>query len=74
VAGSAHHGIAGRARLRVFSAKKRQLDAVKIDGLVTACSNCRHMLEDGLEDNDMHDIELLGITELIADHLVEEGS
>ncbi len=59
-------------RLKVFDAKKRQLDAVKIDGLVTACSNCRHMLEDGLEAHDMEDIELLGITELIADHLVEE--
>jgi len=64
---------ANALRLKVFSAKKRQLDAVNIEGLVTACSNCRHMLEDGLEDNDMHDIELLGITELIADHLVEEG-
>ena len=65
---------ADELRLQVFSAKKRQLDAVNIEGLVTACSNCRHMLEDGLEDNDMHDIELLGITELIADHLVEERS
>jgi len=65
---------ADELRLKVFSAKKRQLDAVNIDGLVTACSNCRHMLEDGLEDNDMHDIELLGISELIADHLVEQDS
>jgi Fe-S oxidoreductase len=64
---------ADELRLKVFSAKKRQLDAVNIEGLVTACSNCRHMMEDGLEDNDMHDIELLGITELVADHLVEEG-
>jgi Fe-S oxidoreductase len=63
---------ADELRLKVFSAKKRQLDAVKPAGLVTACSNCRHMLEDGLEDNEMEDIELLGITELIADHLVEE--
>ena len=62
---------ADELRLQVFSAKKRQLDAVNVDGLVTACSNCRHMLEDGLEDNDMYDIELLGMTELIADHLVE---
>jgi len=59
-------------RLKVFSAKKRQLDAVKPAALVTACSNCRHMLEDGLEDNGMEDIELLGITELIADHLAAE--
>ena len=58
-------------RLKVFDAKKRQIDAVQPEGLVTACSNCRHMLEDGLEHNDMHDIELLGVTELIADHLVE---
>jgi Fe-S oxidoreductase len=61
-------------RLKVFSAKKRQLDAVRPAALVTACSNCRHMLEDGLEENEMHDIELLGITELIADHLAEENS
>ena len=65
---------ANELRLKVFNAKKRQLDAVRVEGLVTACSNCRHMLEDGLEDNDMHDIELLGITELIADHLAEEDA
>jgi len=59
-------------RLKVFDAKKRQLDSIRPEGLVTACSNCRHMLEDGLEAHEMHDVELLGITELIADHLVEE--
>jgi Fe-S oxidoreductase len=64
---------ANELRLRVFSVKKRQLDAVRPETLVTACSNCRHMLEDGLEANDMHDIELLGVTELIASHLVEDG-
>jgi len=63
---------ANALRIRVFSAKKRQLDAVNVQGLVTACSNCRHMLQDGLEANDMQDIELLGVTELIASHLVEE--
>jgi Fe-S oxidoreductase len=41
--------------------------------MVTACSNCRHMLEDGLEDNEM-DIELIGITELIAENLDTSGS
>jgi len=65
---------ADELRLKVFSAKKRQLDAVNIEGLVTACSNCRHMLEDGLEDNEMEDIELMGISELIADHLVEDSA
>jgi len=32
------------------------------------------MLEDGLEENEMYDVELLGITELIADRLVEESA
>jgi len=62
---------ANELRLQVFSAKKRQLDEIKVDALVTSCSNCRHMLEDGLEENEM-EIELIGITELIADHLAEE--
>jgi len=62
---------ANELRLQVFSAKKRQLDEINVDALVTSCSNCRHMLEDGLEENEM-EIELIGITELIADHLAEE--
>ena len=39
--------------------------------MVTACSNCRMVMEDGLEANEM-DIPLLGLTELIAEHLVEK--
>lgn len=57
-------------RLKVFDVKKRQLDEIGVTTMVTACSNCRHMLEDGLDDNGM-DIEVIGITELVADHLVE---
>ena len=60
-------------RLKVFHAKKKQLDELDITTLVTSCSNCRHVLEDGLEDNDM-DIELIGITELVAEYLVEDGA
>ena len=41
---------------------------IRVETVVTACSNCRHMLEDGLEDNDMH-MELNGITELVAENL-----
>ncbi|KAA3619144.1 MAG: (Fe-S)-binding protein [Proteobacteria bacterium] len=58
-------------RRRAFGVKKRQLDALGVDVLVTACSNCRHMLEDGLEDNEM-EIDLIGLTELVAEYLVEE--
>ena len=56
-------------RLQVFDVKKRQLDELKVTTLVTACSNCRLMLEEGLEEYEM-DVEVIGITELIADHLV----
>ncbi len=55
-------------RLKVFDVKKRQLDELNVTTLVTSCSNCRVMLEEGLEENEM-DVEVLGITELIADHL-----
>lgn len=58
-------------RRKVFAVKKRQLDALGVDTLVTACSNCRNMLEDGLEDNEM-EIELIGLTELVAEFLVED--
>lgn len=55
-------------RLKVFDVKKRQLDELNVTTLVTSCSNCRVMLEEGLEENEM-DVEVISITELIADHL-----
>lgn len=58
-------------RLQVFSRKKAQLDAVNVKTLVTSCSNCRTMLLDGLEHNHM-DIEVIGLTELVADHLADD--
>jgi Fe-S oxidoreductase len=59
---------ADEIRLRVFQRKKDQLDAVKPEGIISACSNCRIHLEDGLEEFNM-DIPLLSLTETIADHL-----
>lgn len=55
-------------RIKVFSRKKAQLDAIGVDTIVTSCSNCRTMLLDGLEHNNM-DINVVGLTELIAAHL-----
>jgi Fe-S oxidoreductase len=57
-------------RLEAFKRKKSQLEAVKPDRLVTACAVCRSTLEEGLEHYSM-DIPVVGLTELIADHLVE---
>jgi Fe-S oxidoreductase len=55
-------------RLEVFTKKKQQLDELKVDTMVTACSNCRHMLEDGLEHYKMN-VNVVGLTEIVASHL-----
>jgi Fe-S oxidoreductase len=68
-------GVSGNERaeelkLTVFNRKKSQIDELKVDAVVTACSNCRMVMEDGFEANEM-DMPLLGLTELIAAHLAE---
>jgi len=59
---------ADEIRLKVFQRKKDQLDEIKPDAIVSACSNCRIHLEDGLEEYNM-DIPLMSLTETLADHL-----
>jgi Fe-S oxidoreductase len=59
---------ADEIRLKVFNRKKKQLDAIHPDAIVSACSNCRIHLEDGLEEYEM-DIPVLSLTETIAEHL-----
>lgn len=56
-------------RRKVFSVKKQQLDKIGVNRIVTACSNCRNMLEEGLEDNNMDEIEVIGLSEWLADYL-----
>lgn len=58
-------------KFTAFKQKKSQLDELKVDTLVTACANCRITLEEGLEENDM-DLPVVGLTEMLAEHLVEE--
>jgi Fe-S oxidoreductase len=55
-------------RLKAFNRKKQQLDAVHPDAIVSACSNCRIHLEDGLEEYGM-DMPVLSLTEILAEHL-----
>ncbi|MEN8167269.1 MAG: (Fe-S)-binding protein [Pseudomonadota bacterium] len=64
---------ADELRLKVFARKKSQLDELKVDTLVTACANCRLMLEDGLEEYRM-ELPVVGLTEMLAEHLVEEAN
>ena len=58
-------------RLKVFQRKKTQLDELKVDKLVSACANCRIMLEEGLEEYNM-ELPVIGLTELVAEHLAED--
>ena len=57
-------------RLEAFKTKKRQLENSGAQTLVTACANCRIVLEEGLEHYHM-DIPVVGLTETLAAHLVE---
>ena len=59
---------ADELRLKVFKRKKTQLEEINVEVMVTACANCRLMLEEGLEENNM-DMPVIGLTELIAEHL-----
>jgi Fe-S oxidoreductase len=61
---------ADEIRLKVFQRKKDQLDEINPDAIISACSNCRIHLEDGLEEYHM-DIPLMSLTETIAEHLAD---
>jgi len=62
---------ADELKMTAFNQKKSQLDELNVDTLVTACANCRIMLEEGLDENEM-DLPVVGLTEMIAEHLVED--
>ena len=58
-------------RLKAFKRKKSQLDELGVKTMVTACANCRIVLEEGLEHYNM-EVQVLGLTEMLAEHLVEK--
>ncbi|QEP44218.1 (Fe-S)-binding protein [Ectothiorhodospiraceae bacterium BW-2] len=60
-------------KMKAFKRKKRQIEELDIEVLVTACANCRIQLEEGLEENNI-DLPVWGLTEMIAEHLQEERS
>ena len=63
---------ADEIRLQAFNRKKAQLDEINVEVVVTACANCRLILEEGLEENNM-DLPVVGLSELISEHLLEDG-
>ncbi len=58
-------------KLTAFNKKKSQIEETGAETLVTACSNCRMVMEEGIEVNEMP-VELVGLTEMIAEHLIEK--
>ncbi|MCB1860668.1 MAG: (Fe-S)-binding protein [Gammaproteobacteria bacterium] len=58
-------------RLKVFKRKKNQIEETGADKLVTACANCRLVIEEGLEEYRV-ELPVEGLTELVARHLVED--
>ncbi|MES9957219.1 MAG: (Fe-S)-binding protein [Sedimenticola sp.] len=62
---------ADELRIKVFKRKKTQLEETGADALVTACANCRLVIEEGLEEYRV-DMPVLGLSELVADHLVTD--
>jgi Fe-S oxidoreductase len=55
-------------RFAAFACKKRQIEATGAEALVTACANCRNVLEEAIEHDGMT-LPVLGLTELVAQHL-----
>jgi Fe-S oxidoreductase len=58
-------------RQKVFHRKRRQIEELDVTTVVTMCATCRNTLEEGIEANGM-DIEVLGLTEVVANHLLKE--
>ena len=59
---------AEKLRFAAFECKKRQVEAAGAEALVTACANCRNVLEEAIEQYEMT-LPVLGLTELVAQYL-----
>lgn len=60
-------------RLVAFKRKQSQLEELGVHTLVTACANCRIILEEGVEHYEM-DTQVVSLTELLAEHLAPGNS
>ena len=56
-------------QFKAFEMKKRQFEKVAPEKIVTMCAFCHTTLEDQLEKRNMDDIEVLGLTEMMAEYL-----
>jgi Fe-S oxidoreductase len=56
---------------KVFNRKRSQIEELNVTTVVTMCATCRNTLEEGIENNNMN-VEVVGLTELVANHLLKE--
>jgi len=56
---------------KAFGRKKKQIEAVNPEKIVTMCAFCHTTLEDQLEINEMDEIEVAGLTEMMAEYLAD---
>ncbi len=59
-------------RIQIFKKKRDQIAATGAETLVTACANCRLVIEEGLEEYNV-ELPIIGLSELIAEHLVVDA-
>jgi Fe-S oxidoreductase len=59
-------------RFAAFACKKQQIEATGAEALVTACANCRNVLEEAIEHEGMT-LPVLGLTELVGQYLDDDG-
>ncbi|MDH3318173.1 MAG: (Fe-S)-binding protein [Betaproteobacteria bacterium] len=59
-------------RFAAFACKKQQIEATGAEAVVTACANCRNVLEEAI-DHDGMTLPVLGLTELVAQYLEPEA-
>ena len=64
---------AEKLRFAAFELKKRQVEEAGAEAVVTACANCRNVLEEAIEQYGMT-LPVLGLTELLAQYLEPETS
>jgi len=57
-------------KMAAFKRKKAQIEAVEPDRMVSMCATCRIQLEEGIERYNL-DLPVVSLTEMIAEHLVE---
>ncbi len=61
---------ADEVRIKVFDKKRRQIEHTGVNTVVTACANCRMVMQEAFQHYGMN-VNLQDITEIVAQHLVE---